>query len=224
MDDVELLRASKAWPVAEATRLLERVEKAPPEKGFVLFETGYGPSGLPHIGTFAEVFRTSLVRQAFERMSDLPTRLFAFSDDMDGLRAVPDNIPNAAMVAEHLQRPLTAIPDPFGTAESYGAHMNQRLRDVPGRHGLRIHLRQRHRVLSLGPLQRGPAAAAGSATRRSARWWCPIWGPSGARLTARSCRSAPRPGACCRCRCWRPTRRPARSPIATRPAVWSSSR
>jgi lysyl-tRNA synthetase class 1 len=128
MDDVELLRASKAWPVAEATRLLERVEKTPPEKGFVLFETGYGPSGLPHIGTFAEVFRTSLVRQAFARMSDLPTKLFAFSDDMDGLRAVPDNIPNAAMVAEHLQRPLTAIPDPFGTAESYGAHMNQRLR------------------------------------------------------------------------------------------------
>jgi lysyl-tRNA synthetase class 1 len=128
MDDVELLRASKAWPVVEATKLLERIEKAPPEKGFVLLETGYGPSGLPHIGTFAEVFRTSLVRQAFARMSDLPTQLFAFSDDMDGLRAVPDNIPNPVMVAQHLQRPLTSIPDPFGTAESYGAHMNQRLR------------------------------------------------------------------------------------------------
>ena len=128
MDDVELLRASKAWPVVEATRLLARVEKTPPDKGYVLFQTGYGPSGLPHIGTFAEVFRTSLVRQAFSRISDLPTKLFAFSDDMDGLRAVPDNIPNAAMVETHLQRPLTAIPDPFGTAESYGAHMNQRLR------------------------------------------------------------------------------------------------
>jgi lysyl-tRNA synthetase class 1 len=126
--DVELLKASKAWPVAEAARLLERVGTAPPEKGYVLFETGYGPSGLPHIGTFAEVFRTSLVRQAFGRISDLPTRLFAFSDDMDGLRAVPDNIPNAAMVAQHLQRPLTSIPDPFGTAKSYGHHMNQRLR------------------------------------------------------------------------------------------------
>jgi lysyl-tRNA synthetase, class I len=128
MDDVELLKASKAWPVAEAARLLERVGTVPPQKGFVLFQTGYGPSGLPHIGTFAEVFRTSLVRQAFSRMSDLPTKLFAFSDDMDGLRAVPDNIPNAAMVAQHLQRPLTSIPDPFGTAESYGHHMNGRLR------------------------------------------------------------------------------------------------
>jgi hypothetical protein len=72
-DDRELLRASKAWPVVEAVRLLDRVEKAPPEKGFVLFEIGYGPSGLPHIGTF-EVFRTSLVRQAFRHLSDLPTR------------------------------------------------------------------------------------------------------------------------------------------------------
>jgi lysyl-tRNA synthetase class 1 len=127
-EDRELLRASKAWPVVEAVRLLERVERTPPEKGFVLFETGYGPSGLPHIGTFAEVFRTSLVRQAFARLSDLPTRLYAFSDDMDGLRAIPDNIPNAEMVAEHLQKPLTAIPDPFGTAESYGHNMNRRLR------------------------------------------------------------------------------------------------
>jgi lysyl-tRNA synthetase, class I len=123
----ELLRASKAWPVAEAVRLLERVEKNPPKKGYVLFETGYGPSGLPHIGTFAEVFRTSLVRQAFRRLSDVPTRLFAFSDDMDGLRAIPDNIPNAEMVAKHLHKPLTAIPDPFGTAESYGQNMNRRL-------------------------------------------------------------------------------------------------
>jgi lysyl-tRNA synthetase, class I len=127
-EERELLRASKAWPVVEAVRLLERVEKAPPAKGHVLFQTGYGPSGLPHIGTFAEVFRTSLVRQAFRHLSDLPTRLFAFSDDMDGLRAIPDNIPNAAMVARHLQKPLTSIPDPFGTAESYGHNMNRRLR------------------------------------------------------------------------------------------------
>ena len=127
-DERELLRASKAWPVVEAVRLLDRVEKAPPAKGFVLFETGYGPSGLPHIGTFAEVFRTSLVRQAFARLSDLPTRLYAFSDDMDGLRAIPDNIPNAEMVAQHLQKPLTSIPDPFGTAESYGHNMNRRLK------------------------------------------------------------------------------------------------
>jgi lysyl-tRNA synthetase class 1 len=94
----------------------------------VLFETGYGPSGLPHIGTFAEVFRTTLVRQVFSRLSDLPTELYAFSDDMDGLRKVPDNVPNKDMLTEQLGRPLTAIPDPFGTHESYGHHMNARLK------------------------------------------------------------------------------------------------
>ena len=88
-DDREIIAASKAWPIVEAKRVLERVTKRPPAKGFVLFETGYGPSGLPHIGTFAEVFRTTLVRQAFARLSDMPTRLYAFSDDMDGLRKVP---------------------------------------------------------------------------------------------------------------------------------------
>jgi lysyl-tRNA synthetase, class I len=126
--DRDVIAASKAWPVQEAQRLLARFEKRPTAKGFVLFETGYGPSGLPHIGTFAEVFRTTLVRQAFARLSDLPAELYAYSDDMDGLRKVPDNVPNQAMVAEHLGRPLTDIPDPFGTHESYGAHMNARLR------------------------------------------------------------------------------------------------
>ncbi len=127
-EDLALLRASKAWPVVEAVGLIERLGGRLPEKGFVLFETGYGPSGLPHIGTFAEVFRTSLVRQVFERLTGWPTRLYAFSDDMDGLRAVPDNIPNREKVAQDLHKPLTAIPDPFGTAKSYGANMNRRLK------------------------------------------------------------------------------------------------
>jgi lysyl-tRNA synthetase class 1 len=126
-EDLALLRASKAWPVVEAVGLIERLGGRLPEKGFVLFETGYGPSGLPHIGTFAEVFRTSLVRQVFERLTGWPTRLYAFSDDMDGLRAVPDNIPDREKVAQHLHKPLTSIPDPFGTAVSYGANMNRRL-------------------------------------------------------------------------------------------------
>ena len=133
--DRDVIAASKAWPIQEAQRLLARLERRPPAKGFVLFETGYGPSGLPHIGTFAEVFRTTLVRQAFQRLSDLPTELYAFSDDMDGLRKVPDNVPNQAMVAEHLGRPLTVIPDPFGTHESYGAHMNARLKSFLDRFG-----------------------------------------------------------------------------------------
>jgi lysyl-tRNA synthetase class 1 len=119
---------SRAWPLVEARRLRDRVQQSPPEKGYVLFETGYGPSGLPHIGTFGEVVRTSMVRRAFSLISDLPTRLFAFSDDMDGLRKVPDNVPNPGMLAEHLGRPLTAVPDPFGTHESFGAHNNARLR------------------------------------------------------------------------------------------------
>lgn len=123
----DLALQSTAWPFEEARKLVERFKDGLPKKGYVLFETGYGPSGLPHIGTFMEVFRTTLVRQAFERMSDIPTRLFAISDDMDGLRKVPENIPNKEMVASHLGKPLTAIPDPFGTHESYGAHMNARL-------------------------------------------------------------------------------------------------
>src|ERR1700751_3314024 len=99
----EALRAaalvSKAWPYEEARKLLKRYEKGAPAKGHVLFETGYGPSGLPHIGTFNEVLRTTMVRRAYEEMSDVPTRLVAFSDDMDGLRKVPDNVPDQAMLA-----------------------------------------------------------------------------------------------------------------------------
>ncbi|HIJ43548.1 MAG: lysine--tRNA ligase [Rhodospirillales bacterium] len=121
-------RHAKSWPFAEARALLEHVGGKTPEKGYVLFETGYGPSGLPHIGTFAEVARTSMARRAFETLTDIPTRLFAFSDDMDGLRKVPDNIPNREMLARHLGKPLTSIPDPFGSHESFGHHNNERLK------------------------------------------------------------------------------------------------
>ena len=120
--------AAKAWPFEEARRVLKRYEKAPPEKGHVLFETGYGPSGLPHIGTFGEVARTSMIRRAFQEISDIPTRLICFSDDMDGMRKVPENVPNPDMLREHLQKPLTSVPDPFGTHESFGHHNNAMLR------------------------------------------------------------------------------------------------
>ncbi len=119
---------SKAWPFEEARRLVKRYEKAPPEKGHVLFETGYGPSGLPHLGTFGEVARTTMIRRAFEAISDIPTRLICFSDDMDGMRKIPDNVPNPDMLREHLQRPLTSVPDPFGEFESFGHHNNAMLR------------------------------------------------------------------------------------------------
>ena len=119
--------SSNAWPFVEARKVLARVEKQPPHKGYVLFETGYGPSGLPHIGTFGEVARTTMVRRAFELLSDIPTKLIAFSDDMDGLRKVPTNIPNQEMMAGHLGKALTSVPDPFGTHPSFGAHNNARL-------------------------------------------------------------------------------------------------
>jgi lysyl-tRNA synthetase class 1 len=132
--------AAKAWPFEEARKLLARVErlKAQGKKiERVLFETGYGPSGLPHIGTFGEVARTSWVRHAFETISDIPTHLIAFSDDMDGLRKVPDNLPQPEMLAANLGKPLTSIPDPFGTHESFGAHMNARLRAFLDHFGFR---------------------------------------------------------------------------------------
>jgi len=132
--------AAKAWPFEEARRLLARTQarkKAGKPADFVLFETGYGPSGLPHIGTFGEVARTSWVRHAFETICDIPTHLIAFSDDMDGLRKVPDNLPQQEMLTAHLGKPLTSIPDPFGTHESFGAHMNARLRAFLDKFGFR---------------------------------------------------------------------------------------
>ncbi len=130
--EVEALReeatVSKAWPFEEARRIVARYPAGFPQAG-VLFETGYGPSGLPHIGTFGEVVRTTMVRRAFELLCPgVPTRLIAFSDDMDGMRKVPPHLPNQDMLKAALDLPLTRVPDPFGTHESFGAHNNARLR------------------------------------------------------------------------------------------------
>jgi lysyl-tRNA synthetase class 1 len=121
-----LTEIPKAWPFEEARKVANRL--AASGKDHALFETGYGPSGLPHIGTFGEVARTTWVRHAFTELTGQPSKLLAFSDDMDGLRKVPDNIPNKALLVPHLGKPLTKIPDPFGTHESFGAHNNARLR------------------------------------------------------------------------------------------------
>ena len=120
---------SKAWPFEEARKIVKRYQKAPPEKGYVLFQTGYGPSGLPHIGTFGEVARTTMVRRAFEMISDIPTRLLCFSDDMDGFRKVPGNVPMQEELAQDLNLPLTKVRDPFGTHEGFAQHNNAMLRD-----------------------------------------------------------------------------------------------
>ena len=120
-----LAELPKAWPFEEAARVAARLARTGGQRA--LFATGYGPSGLPHIGTFGEVARTSWVRHAFGVLTGLPSRLLAFSDDMDGLRKVPDNVPNRDMLEKHLGKPLTRIPDPFGTHRSFGAHNNARL-------------------------------------------------------------------------------------------------
>ena len=120
---------STAWPFQEARKIVARLAKRPKE--VVLFETGYGPSGLPHIGTFGEVARTSMVRHAFRVLTDdkIPTRLICVSDDMDGLRKVPENVPNRDMMAAHLGKPLSRVPDPFSNEyPSFGAANNARLK------------------------------------------------------------------------------------------------
>ncbi|MGN6101402.1 MAG: lysine--tRNA ligase, partial [Devosia sp.] len=122
-------QSARAWPFEEARKLLERVRRTGQKS--VLFETGYGPSGLPHIGTFGEVARTTMVRTAFRLLTrdEIPTRLLAFSDDMDGFRKVPGNVPNQEMMAAYLGKPLTRVPDPFSNEyPSFGAANNARLR------------------------------------------------------------------------------------------------
>ena len=141
-DLIAAARVSKAWPFQEAQRLLKRYpDGAKPDGSPVLFETGYGPSGLPHIGTFQEVLRTTLVRRAFEAMigakpEDGKTRLVAFSDDMDGLRKVPDNVPNQQLLQDNLHLPLSRVPNPFDSDHaSFAAHNNAMLREFLDRFG-----------------------------------------------------------------------------------------
>lgn len=137
--DIDLMLQSKAWPFQEAQRIYEYIGRKTPDKGYVLFETGYGPSGLPHIGTFAEVTRTTMVRRAFEHICDIPTKLICFSDDLDGLRKVPSNLPNPELIQANIGKPLTDIPDPFGEAKSYGHYMNNKLRSFLDKFGFEYH-------------------------------------------------------------------------------------
>ena len=124
---LDAAKVTKAWPFDEARKLQKRLDRLKIQPETVLFETGYGPSGLPHIGTFGEVARTTMVRHAFSVLTGRNTRLVCFSDDMDGLRKVPDNVPNRELLEAALNKPLTSVPDPFGTHDSFGAHNNARL-------------------------------------------------------------------------------------------------
>ena len=126
---------SKAWPYEEARKLLKRYPQGKAGSAPVVFQTGYGASGLPHIGTFNENQRTTMVRHALAELSDMPSKMIVFADDMDGLRKVPDNVPNQAMLAEHLGKPLSRIPDPFGECESFAHYNNARMREFLDRFG-----------------------------------------------------------------------------------------
>ena len=159
----EAAERSKAWPFEEARKIVARIEKrGDPDRG-VLFETGYGPSGLPHIGTFGEVARTSMVRTAFRVLTGdtIPTRLLCFSDDMDGLRKVPDNVPNQEMMRQYLNQPLTSVPDPFGEYPSFGAHNNARLRRFLDRFGFQYEFASATDYYRVGPLRRDAPEDAG---------------------------------------------------------------
>ncbi|MGE0597775.1 MAG: lysine--tRNA ligase [Hyphomonadaceae bacterium] len=129
MSAIQTLAAgAKAWPFEQARLLAERMQKQKKD-GPAIFETGYGPSGLPHIGTFGEVVRTSMVRHAYDVLTGgAPSKIICVSDDMDGMRKIPDNVPNHDLLAPYMQRPLTDVPDPFGTHESFAHHNNARLR------------------------------------------------------------------------------------------------
>jgi len=144
----------RSWPFAEADKLIRRAQDLDPAKP-VRFQTGFGPSGLPHIGTFAEVARTTWVRHAFETLAQRPTQLIAFSDDMDGLRKVPLNVPNREMLAEHIGKPLCHIPDPFGCCASYSAHMNAKLIEFLNTYGFDFTFQSSQEAYARGDFNEG---------------------------------------------------------------------
>ena len=129
MIDKNNIEKTNAWPFVEAKKILRERKKYIEKKGKIILQTGYGPSGLPHIGTFGEVARTSMVVNALSYITEIPKEIITFSDDMDGLRKVPDNIPNQEILKNNLHKPLTKIPDPFEKFNSFGEHNNEKLKN-----------------------------------------------------------------------------------------------
>ena len=211
----------KIWPFEEAAKVAQRLASS--GKAFALFETGYGPSGLPHIGTFGEVARTSWVRHAFTELTGLPSRLIAFSDDMDGLRKVPDNVPNRDLLTPHLGKPLTRIPDPFGSHDSFGAHNNARLRAFLDSFGFEYEFASSTEYYAAGRFDAALIRVLECYDEVMAVI-LPTLGPSDARPTRRSCRSIRAPAASCRCRWSTAIQPPARWFGAIRTAARRSKR
>ncbi len=205
--DIALLpeaQTAKAWPFEEARRLIERLERLPGGADkTVIFETGYGPSGLPHIGTFGEVARTSMVRHAFEVLTEgkRKTRLVCFSDDMDGLRKVPTNVPNQEMLAKHLDKPLTSVPDPFGNVRELRRTTTTRgCGDFLDRFGFEYEFFSATECYKAGLFDATLLANARGLRQGDGRSSCRRSGPSGRRPIRRSCPFARAPARCCRCR------------------------
>ena len=128
MIDNSIIQATSSWPFVEARKLVKERQKIYEKKGKITLQTGYGPSGLPHIGTFAEVARTTMMVNAINQIIDTPTEIITFSDDMDGLRKIPDNVPNKEILEKNLHKPLTSVPDPFKKYKSFGEHNNEMLK------------------------------------------------------------------------------------------------
>ena len=123
------IEKTNAWPFVEAKKILKERKKFIEKKGKIVLQTGYGPSGLPHIGTFGEVARTTMIVNALNNLTNLPKEIITFSDDLDGLRKIPDNVPNKEVLSNNLHKPLTSIPDPFGEYKSFGEHNNEMLKN-----------------------------------------------------------------------------------------------
>ena len=141
MIDKTNIDKTNAWPFVEAKRLLRERKKNIENKGKIILQTGYGPSGLPHIGTFGEVARTSMIVNALNHLTDLPKEIITFSDDMDGLRKVPENIPNSEKLEQNLHKPLTQVPDPFGKFNSFGEHNNEMLKNFLNKFNFRYNFK-----------------------------------------------------------------------------------
>ena len=128
MIDISIIQTTSSWPFIEARKLIKDRQKVLEKKGKITLQTGYGRSGLPHIGTFGEVARTTMMVNAIKKLTNIPTEIITFSDDMDGLRKVPENIPNKEILEKNLHKPLTSVPDPFNKFKSFGEHNNEMLK------------------------------------------------------------------------------------------------
>ncbi len=128
MLDNNLIQSTSSWPFVEVRKLLKERKDLIKKRNKIIFQTGYGPSGLPHIGTFGEVARTTMIINALNHIQKIDHELITFSDDMDGLRKVPENIPNDELLKKNLGKPLTSIPDPFKKYNSFGEHNNEMLK------------------------------------------------------------------------------------------------